>query len=91
MNELHLPYPDDLPAASGQSADEFENEMRFLMAAKLYELGRITSGRAANLAGMDRVAFLDQLGAYRIPVWNYSAEELDREIEAARRRGGDAP
>jgi predicted HTH domain antitoxin len=69
-----------------QSPDEFERELRFLVAAKLYELGRITSGRAADVAGMERVDFLNELGAHRISVWNYDAAELEQEIEAAQDR-----
>lgn len=84
--ELRIPYPEKLPEAMGQTPDEFEHEMRFLVAAKLYELGRITSGRAADVAGMERADFLNELGAHRISVWNYDAEELEQEIEAARDR-----
>ena len=49
---LTIPYPEDLPGALGQLADQFEKELRFLVAAKMYELGRISSGRAADLAGV---------------------------------------
>jgi len=74
-----------------QSPDEFERELRFLVAAKLYELGRITSGRAADVAGMERVDFLNELGAHRISVWNYDADELEQEIEAAQDRARSRP
>jgi len=37
---------------------EFAEEMKFLVVAKLYELGKISSGKAAKLAGLDRVSFL---------------------------------
>ncbi len=87
--ELRIPYPEDLPASTGQTPDEFEREMRFLVAAKLYELGRVTSGRAAELAQMDRVDFIDRLGAYRISVWNYDRAELEREIKEAHRRANE--
>lgn len=51
--------------ALGQSDDDFEAEMRFLLAAKLYELGRVTSGRAADIAGVDRVDFIEKLSLRR--------------------------
>ena len=86
MKTITIPYPEDLPAALGETDEEFEQELRFLVAAKLYELGRIASGRAAELAGMDRVEFLGTLGRYRISVFNYSLDELEREIREARAR-----
>ena len=89
--ELRIPYPEELPEAMDQSPDEFERELRFLVAAKLYELGRITSGRAADVAGMERADFLNELGTHRISVWNYDEEELEREIEAARDRADSHP
>jgi predicted HTH domain antitoxin len=36
--------------------------MRMLTAVKLYELGRLSSGRAAELAGVARLEFLRRLG-----------------------------
>lgn len=88
---LEIPYPEDLPKALGKTPEEFERELRFLVAAKLYEMGRVSSGRAAELARIDRVEFLEALGRYRIPVFNYSLEELEREIQEARARAGKAP
>ena len=85
---LKIPYPEDLPEALGETPEEFERELRFLVAAKLYEMGRISSGRVAELAGMDRVEVLHNLGRYRISVFNYSLEELEREIREARARVG---
>lgn len=87
---MKIPYPDDLPQTLGETPEEFERELKFLVAAKLYELGRISSGRAAELAGMDRVAFLNHLGRHRISVFNYPLEELEREIREARTRAAKA-
>jgi predicted HTH domain antitoxin len=83
---LRISYPEKLLEALGKTPEEFELEMKFLMAAKLYELGRIASGRAAELAEMSRVEFLEALGQYNISPFNYSPEELDREIQEAQER-----
>lgn len=83
---LEIPYPENLPEALGETPEEFEGELRFLVAAKLYEMGRISAGRAAEMAKMNRSKFLETLGRYRIPVFNYSLEELEREIREARLR-----
>jgi predicted HTH domain antitoxin len=75
---LTIPYPEELLGEVGATPEAFEQELCFLMAAKLYELGRLSSGRAAELAGIPRVTFLHELGRYRISVFNYSQEELER-------------
>ena len=55
----------------------FARELRTLAAVKLYELGRLSSGRAAELAGMTRVEFLLSLGRYK--VFSLKAELQDLE------------
>ena len=66
-----------------EKADEvtFARELRILAAVKLYELGRLSSGRAAELAGMPRVEFLLTLGQYK--VFPFEAELKDLEASQA--------
>lgn len=87
---FEIQYPEDLPETLGTTTEDFEQELRFLVAAKLYEIGRISSSRAAELAGLNRVEFLEALGKYRISVFNYSLDELEREIQESRSRTGKA-
>lgn len=62
-----------------EKADEtsFARELLVLAAVKLYELGHLSSGRAAELAGMSRVEFLLSLGRYK--VFPFEAELCDLE------------
>ena len=87
---LEIQYPDDLPKAFGKTHEEFEQELKFLVAAKLYEMGGVSSGRAAELAGLNRVSFLESLSRYRISVFNYPLEELEREINESKHRAETA-
>lgn len=91
MKMLTIPYPEDLPAAVGVTPEEFEHELRVLVAAKLYELGRLTSGQAAAVAGLPRVEFLTALGRYQIAVFNYGLDELEQEIQEAQARARRTP
>jgi predicted HTH domain antitoxin len=46
----------------------------------MFELGKVSSGKAAELAGMSRVAFLETCGRYKVSVFNYPPEEAKREL-----------
>ena len=61
---------------AGLSADD----AKFLLAIKLYEVGKVSLGQAAKLSGFSKRTFLEVLGYYKIPVFNYSAEELNQEL-----------
>jgi len=78
-----IEYPDGLSETLAIAEDELPRELTFLAAAKLYELGRLSSGLAARLAGIDRVTFLSRLADVGVPAINLRDEEIDAEIEAA--------
>ena len=56
----------------------FARELRMLAAVKLFELGRLSSGRAAELAAKSRVEFLLSLGRYKV----FPLEAELRDLEA---------
>ncbi len=82
--EAILTYPEGFPQLLKMSDTEFAEELRFLAAAKLYELGRLSSGKAAQLAGMGRIEFLYALARVGVPAINLCDEEIDAEIDAAK-------
>jgi len=57
-----------------------EDEAKLLLAIKLYEVGKISLGKAAKLAGYSKRSFIEILGKYRVPVFAYSPEELREEV-----------
>ena len=63
---IAITVPEKVLLAEKTDEQAFANELRMLAAVKLYELGRLSSGRAAELAGMARVEFLLSLGRYRV-------------------------
>ncbi len=62
MATIHVEVPEDVLVGSGQTREAFVEEARFLLALKLFELGRLSSSRAAELCGMNRVDFLLRVG-----------------------------
>lgn len=59
-----------------------EDEAKLLLAIKLYEVEKASLGQAARLAGFSKRAFIEILGRYKVPVFNYPPEELQQEIVA---------
>ena len=60
------------------------NELKTVAIVKLYELGRLPSGKAAKLLGISRVEFLELLGKYKVQYMApFSGEELRRDIKNA--------
>jgi len=57
-----------------------EDEARVLLAVKLYEVGRVSLGQAARLAGFSKRAFMEVLGQHKVPVFNYAAGDLAEEV-----------
>lgn len=59
--------------------DELAGSLRMAAAMKYYEMGRLSSGAAARLAGVPRTVFLAHLADYGIDTFQLTEEELRRE------------
>lgn len=81
--QMIVEYPDLLPDAMRMSRSEFEQEARMAMAVKLFEMGKLSSGYAAQLAGIGRVDFILSLSKYGVAYLNYPPEELEQDIANA--------
>jgi predicted HTH domain antitoxin len=53
-----------------------EKELLMEMASMLFEKGIMSSGQAAEMAGITKREFLEHVGRYGVSVFNDSAEEL---------------
>ena len=69
--------PEKILLAEKTDEAAFGRELSTLAAVKLYELGRLSSGRAAELAGMSRVEFLMNLSRYRVLPLASELEDLE--------------
>jgi predicted HTH domain antitoxin len=83
QNTLTIEYTDELLFTLGVSNEQFSEEAKLLLAAKLYEMGKISSGQAARLAGKSRVEFLFSLGRLNVPMSILRAEDIKDELNFA--------
>ncbi len=81
IEELKIKYPSGFEYAVHMTKDEIEQHIRLMAALKMFELGKVSSGKAAELAGMSRVEFLETCGRYRVSIFNYPPGEIEQEIK----------
>ena len=81
VEELKIKYPKGFEFAVHMTKDEMEQHIRLMAALKMFELGKVSSGKAAELAGMPRVEFLEACGKYHVNIFNYPDEELEQELK----------
>ena len=80
MNTLTIELPLEGLPSPAELADNFPDEARFLLALKLFEQGRISSGKASRLCGMGRVEFLLAASRAGVPVVDLSGDDLAEEF-----------
>lgn len=84
MSSYAIQYPPEVLWALQQQPEEFEHEARLLLALKLYEKRRLSTGLAAQLAGVPHSAFLILLGQHGLSPFGETAEELEQDLADAR-------
>jgi hypothetical protein len=80
MNTVMLELPIDALASPGASPETLACEAKFMLALKLFEVGRLSSSKAGELCGMGRVEFLLAAGRAGLPVVVLDEEELRAEF-----------
>lgn len=74
--QVVINVPEKVLLAEKVDETAFARELRILAAVKLYELGRLSSGRASELADMSRVEFLLKLGQYKVFPFEAELDDL---------------
>lgn len=80
MGTFTLSYPDDLLVTAGKAPQALEDELSFLLAVKLFELHRLSLGKAAEFCRMSKIRFMFELGRLNVPVVNLDDDQFADEL-----------
>ncbi len=83
MHHLQIDIPESAFAALRREPAALAAELRLAAAVKWYETGRLSQERAAELAGLSRRGFLDELRRWSVSAVQVTAEELTNEVDLA--------
>ena len=83
MPTIQIPCADEILISLKEDSAAFADDLRMSAAAKFYEMGRLSSGRAAELAGLPRVVFLKRLAEYGVSVFDESRKDLTEDMKNA--------
>jgi predicted HTH domain antitoxin len=76
---IHVPH--SVLTMLNRTPAELGRDLRLYAALMLFQLGKLSAGAAAEMAGMPKVMLLDLCGEYGIPVSQMTADELRHEVE----------
>jgi predicted HTH domain antitoxin len=83
MTTVEVPVDERWLASTGLNPSEAQHEFRLILAAKLFELRRLTMGQAAEMAGLPVGSFMEALSRLRVSVINLTDEQLAHEFKSA--------
>ena len=85
VNKMELTVAEDILLALNEKPAEFLKDMRIFAAIKFFEIGKLSLGKAAELAEMNKLDFIEVLSKHRISVYNYPPEELQDDLNNIQR------
>jgi len=81
--DITFPVKENILLSLKENKEDFTKEILFSSALTLYRKRKLSLGKAAELAGYNKLAFIEKLNEEKEYVFDYNADELDEIIKDA--------
>lgn len=78
---IAVDFPNDILLALNESENDLKKRIKVTLAIQLYKLKKLTIGKAAQLSGLSRLEFENELSKNKIPISNLTKEDILGDIE----------
>jgi predicted HTH domain antitoxin len=85
--ELKLSIPEEVLYTLNETKNDFTQKMKLYAAMELYRMQKLSMGKASELAGMDKIDFMFELGKHDITAINYDVDDFTDEAERIMKKG----
>ncbi len=79
--ELKLNVPEEIFYTLNENKKDFSKKIKFYTARELFKEHKLSMGKAAELAEMNKIDFMFELGKYDVPVIDYDEDDFKEELE----------
>jgi predicted HTH domain antitoxin len=80
MTQVLVQIPEATPVALGISSERVGDALLLAAAVQWFESGRLSSGAAADLAGLPKPVFMERLKDFGVPALRQTGDELREEF-----------
>ena len=78
---INVPVSEEVLFILKKDEQSFQKEILKILAIEFFKEKKLSLGKAAELACMDKNDFLELLGFHNIDVFHYTEKELEKEID----------
>ncbi len=83
MKTITIEVPESILSTLKGKTEDFANDIKLYAAMEMYREGKMSTGTAAEFLGISRIAFFKLLGKHKVPLYDVTKEELEKDIENA--------
>lgn len=85
ITRAEVEFPEEILFSLKEKKDAFVGQMKLYTAMKLFEMGKLSLGKAAVLAGYKKWDFIHLLGQHKISVFNYEQSEIEKDVKTLKK------